>query len=81
MPEKPFDLDFQAERQPFNTIMVLDLGILSKIVGLIQDEVLLGLVDTPDEDHIVLHMNLDQGKFLLLQQTLSDTEEPATKLP
>jgi hypothetical protein len=81
MQEKPFDLDFQAERQPFNTILVLDLGILSKIVGLIQDEVLLGLVDTRDEDHIILHINLDQNKLLLLQRTLYDTEEPASKLP
>jgi hypothetical protein len=70
MQEKPFDLDFQAERQPFNTILVLDLGILSKIVGLIQDE-----------DHIILHINLDQTKLLLLQRTLYDTEEPASKLP
>jgi hypothetical protein len=79
MIEKPFDIDFQAGRQPFNTKLVLDLSFLSKIVALIQDEVLQGLVDTDSEEYIVIHINLDPQKLLILKKTLNDTEEPASR--
>jgi hypothetical protein len=35
-------------------------------------------VDTDSEEYIVIHINLDPQKLLILKKTLNDTEEPAS---
>jgi hypothetical protein len=68
MLENEHIIDIDASRRPYNAYLVLPLGLLQQLTPLIRDEIMKGLIDTDNNDRVVLHLLLDPDKINLLRK-------------
>ena len=58
-----YHIDFEEDRLPYNTHMALTLNYLQKILPLIRNEVLKGLVNSDAHGRVILDINLDAARL------------------
>jgi hypothetical protein len=68
MLENEHIIDIEESRRPFNAYLVLPLGLLQKLTPFIRDEIMKGLVDTDEDERVVLHLLLDAAKINQLRK-------------
>lgn len=68
MPESHLLIDFDENRQPYNTRLIVNLLVIKQIIPILQPELLKGLVDTSGEDNVIMHLNLSAEKVSEVQK-------------
>jgi hypothetical protein len=68
-------VDIDEARKPFNSYFLLPLEMLEKILPLVNEEVLKGLIDSDDNDRVILHVNLDNSKAVVVRNFISRFEK------
>lgn len=68
-------IDIDAARRPFNSYMVLPLDLLQQLTPLLMEEIMQGVVGSHGEDHVVLHLVLDESKISQLNQVVSNLQK------
>jgi hypothetical protein len=63
---------FDISGKHFNTQVILSLIDLDKIIILFHKEILNGLVDSIDDDKIILYLTLESDNQIILKQLLKD---------
>jgi hypothetical protein len=60
---KHYIIDTQEGREPYNTYLVLPYTLLQKLMPILREEMMKGLVSDDKEDRIILHLNLSREKM------------------
>lgn len=71
MSNKEYLIDIDEARRPYNAYMVLPLTILQKLMPLLNNEILNGLVDSDQHDRVILHLLLEEHKIAELKKIVA----------
>jgi hypothetical protein len=70
MKDCQYIIDIDEGRLPYNAYMVLPLKVLQKLAIPLRNEILAGLVDSDQEDKVILHLQLDKNKIKLVRKII-----------
>jgi len=56
-------IDIDPDRQPYNAHLVLTLEWLEKLMPVLQNEIMFGVIDTDGKDRVVLDLFLNGAKI------------------
>ena len=71
MIENEFIIDIDPGRRPYNSYMALPLPLIQQLAPLLTDEILHGLINTDNEQRVVLHLHLEDSKIKEVQEVMA----------
>ena len=74
MTQKNYHIEIEADRAPYNTQMTLTLNLLQKLMPLLKEDILKGLVNSDLSGRVILHLHLDDHKIRKVREMVRELE-------
>ena len=75
MIENEFIIDIDPGRRPYNSYMALPLHLVQQLAPLLTNEILRGLINTDNEQRVILHLFLEDSKIKEVQNVLASLQK------
>lgn len=77
MASAEYIIDIDAGRQPYNSHLTLSLAFLQKLVPLLKEEILRGMVNSDADGRVILHLHLDADKIRQVEDKIREIAKKA----